>query len=289
MTSILKTYPLRLQSQLYGSICNLYIPIFLRESIYGLWCTVFNVIKDDMIYDLKEYETFSDFFSRPIRLKDGIRPIAKGDLVSPVDGVITKFGQVDINGHISQIKDITYSIDEFLGEKPKKIYKNTNLYYCVLYLAPGDYHRIHSATKFDISKRIHISGEMFPVHPIMYNIIPGLLAKNERVILSGKWKYGYFSLSPVAAYNVGGMKLHNLDDELFTDKQDFRTKDSKTQKYKYIYDEKIYNQLKNVKKGDELARFEVGSTVVLIFESKNCKWLPKEGQYIKVGQKLANI
>ena len=91
----------------------------------------------------------------------------------------------------------------------------TALYYIVVYLAPGDYHRFHSPTSWVAEKRRHFAGELYSVSPYLQRSLPGLFTLNERVVLLGRWRWGFFSFTPVGATNVGSIKI-NFDRELRT-------------------------------------------------------------------------
>ncbi len=96
-------------------------------------------------------------------------------------------------------------ISDYLSSSPV----GSNLHYCIVYLAPNNYHRVHSPAEWTVDVRKHFPGTLFPVHDVIIGMVPSLLATNERVVLSGKWDYGYFSLSAVGAYNVGSILLTN--------------------------------------------------------------------------------
>jgi phosphatidylserine decarboxylase len=120
-----------------------------------------------------------------------------------------------------------------------------------------------------------------------------MFVKNERVVLTGTWKEGYFSLSPVSAYNVGGIQLNQnaLADTLQTNTAaGYSKKNSQDgQTYQYLKDAKSYGSGIGVKQGSELARFEVGSTVVLVFEADaKTQFKAQVGQAVKVGEALAS-
>ncbi|KAF1364592.1 phosphatidylserine decarboxylase [Lizonia empirigonia] len=91
----------------------------------------------------------------------------------------------------------------------------TALYYCVIYLAPGDYHRFHSPVSWVVESRRHFAGELYSVSPYLQRTMPGLFTLNERVVLLGRWRWGFFSYIPVGATNVGSIKI-NFDAELRT-------------------------------------------------------------------------
>jgi phosphatidylserine decarboxylase len=185
--------------------------------------------------DLNEFKNLSEFFRRT--LKPNARTIDFDScLASPCDGRILHFGKVE-NGYLEQVKGVNYSLRSFLGENnwPKlsqqrpiqttidsnidKEYErnilkdpiNNSLFHCVIYLAPGDYHRFHTPTDWTILSRRHFPGELFSVNPKIVKWLKGLLSLNERVVYYGEWKYGFFSMTPVGATNVGSIKVY-IDD-----------------------------------------------------------------------------
>jgi len=92
------------------------------------------------------------------------------------------------------------------------------LYHCVIYLAPGDYHRFHSPADWTIYNRRHVPGELFSVNPSVARWLQGLFNLNERVVYTGEWKYGFFSMSPVGATNVGSIRVF-MDQDLTTNQK----------------------------------------------------------------------
>lgn len=141
-------------------------------------------------------------------------------LVCPCDGKVLNIGRVD-KGYLEQVKGVTYSLEGFLGninwknadnldyENSLKHDKNNELYHCVIYLAPGDYHCFHSPSDWSIDYRRHFPGELFSVNPSIARWLQGLFNLNERVVYYGKWKYGFFSMSPVGATNVGSIRVYS--------------------------------------------------------------------------------
>jgi len=151
--------------------------------------------------------------------------------VSPSDGTILYLGKAN-EGKVEQVKGITYSLKSFLGpqtwdsnktsednnEYDMIDYQNTllankdksptELYHCIIYLAPGDYHRFHSPAQWQISYRRHFPGKLLSVRPTFASWFPSLFNVNERVIYVGQWKYGFFSMAAVGATNVGSVKVY---------------------------------------------------------------------------------
>ncbi|KAF3203991.1 phosphatidylserine decarboxylase 1 [Orbilia oligospora] len=172
------------------------------------------------------------------------------------------------------------------------------LYFAVIYLAPGDYHRFHSPTEWVVETRRHFAGELFSVSPYLQALLPSLFILNERVVLLGRWKHGFFSMTPVGATNVGSIVL-NFDRELRTNSL---TKDTKADTLEgHGYAEAHYqlaSQLLSghpLRRGEEMGGFRLGSTIVLVFEAperkdgKGFKWTVEQGKTVKMGEALGLV
>jgi len=162
------------------------------------------------------------------------------------------------------------------------------LFFTVIYLAPGDYHRFHSPTAWVVEKRRHFVGELFSVSPYMAKRLQNLFVLNERVALLGRWKYGFFGMVPVGATNVGSIKI-NFD-------QDLRTNVRGRPPPPGTYHEAVYSAASTVLNGQpltpaqEMGGFCLGSTIVLVFEApKTFNFSVQAGQKIKVGEKLGDV
>lgn len=292
MVAFLKALPLRALSAAWGEVNDIELPVWARAPVYKFWTWAFDCKLDEMRDPLESYPNLGQFFIR--HLKPGMRPIADSELVSPVDGRISVFGELKDGDRLEQIKGMSYSLKRLLKEDPKLQDPNSKVHYCVLYLAPGDYHRIHSPTDAVFTTRRHFPGEMLSVAPAVLKIIPNLFTLNERVVLSGSWTHGFFSMVPVAAYNVGNIKLEIEPD--FT--SNLRHQYKATDEHVDLYGPGTGGLFKTyaedglaIAKGQEVARFQLGSTVVLVFETKNhdFKFNFKEGDRVKVGQPLGEI
>ncbi|PHH79810.1 hypothetical protein CDD82_2166 [Ophiocordyceps australis] len=207
--------------------------------------------------------------------------------------------------------------DLALGEKPwydvVSADKNTALYYLVVYLAPGDYHRFHSPANWIVERRRHFAGELYSVSPYLQRTLPGLFTLNERVVLLGRWRYGFFSYTPVGATNVGSIKI-NFDRELRTNSlttdtaADRAVEEASRRGEAYLgFSEATYQGASSVlhghalRRGDEMGGFQLGSTIVLVFEAPadgtdaatgtrtGWQWGVEKGQHVKVGQALGRV
>ena len=192
----------------------------------------------------------------------------------------------------------------------------TTLYYIVVYLAPGDYHRFHSPTSWVVERRRHFAGELYSVSPYLQRTLPGLFTLNERVVLLGRWRWGFFSFIPVGATNVGSIKI-NFDSELRTNSlttdtaADRAAEEALERGEPYSgYAEATYAQASKIlgghalRKGEEMGGFQLGSSIVMIFEAPNAqglafdeghdkkgikggwRWAVEKGQKVKYGEAL---
>jgi len=211
---------------------------------------------------------------------------------------------------ISQVR-----ADLALGEKswycPPPADGKSALYYAVIYLAPGDYHRFHSPANWVVERRRHFAGELYSVSPYLQRTLPGLFTLNERVVLLGRWRWGFFGFIPVGATNVGSIVV-NFDRELRTNSlttdtaADRAAEEAAARGEVYTgFAEATYEAASTVlgghavRRGEEMGGFRLGSTIVLVFEAPAAgsyvageapltrwQWSIEKGQKIRVGQAL---
>lgn len=176
-----------------------------------------------------------------------------------------------------------------LDKRPNTYVRPGNsLFFAVIYLAPGDYHRFHSPTAWVVEKRRHFMGELFSVSPFMAKRLENLFVLNERVALLGRWKYGFFGMVPVGATNVGSIKV-NFDKDLRTNVRGKRPPPG-------TYTEAVYSAASPILQGqpltpaEEMGGFRLGSTIVLVFEAPNdFEFTVHSGQKVKVGERLGDV
>ncbi|KAI5481501.1 phosphatidylserine decarboxylase [Pseudohyphozyma bogoriensis] len=171
------------------------------------------------------------------------------------------------------------------GHVPKP---GNKLFFTVIYLAPGDYHRFHSPTSWVVEKRRHFAGELFSVSPWMANKLQDLFVLNERVALLGRWRHGFFSMVPVGATNVGSIRV-NFDRSL-------RTNSPLRPITPGTFSEATYAKAsallrgQPLQSGDEIGGFWLGSTIVLVFEAPEAfKFNLSMNQRVKVGEALGDV
>jgi len=210
--------------------------------------------------DSHSYATFNDFFTRA--LKPGARPLSSSAFVCPVDGAISQFGAIE-HDLLFQAKGHTYSTTALVGGDVQLAAQFTEGSFATIYLSPKDYHRIHMPCDGRLLRMIYVPGELFSVNPVTARGVPGLFARNERVVCVFDSDYGQFVLTLVGATIVGSMATvwHGVINPP-------RSRDIRQWQYA---DQQI-----NLKKGDEMGRFLLGSTVVLLFKKNmlqfNAQW-----------------
>jgi phosphatidylserine decarboxylase len=199
--------------------------------------------------DLASYTSFNDFFTRALHAD--ARPLADVDFVCPVDGAISQFGAIE-HDQIFQAKGHQYSTTALVGGDSTLAAQFDHGSFATLYLSPRDYHRIHMPCDAKLTRMIYVPGALFSVNPTTARGVPGLFARNERVVCVFDSAFGPFVLVLVGATIVGSMATvwHGVVNPPRT---------GKVREWRYD-DQNIV-----LKKGDEMGRFLLGSTVVMLF------------------------
>ncbi len=222
------------------------------------------------------YQTFNEFFIRPLR--HGIRPIAPGEntLACPCDGTVSQAGEVRA-GAIMQAKGRGYSALDLLGGDKTAAADFANGRFATLYLAPHDYHRVHMPLDANLTRMIHVPGRLFSVAEWTVEEIPRLFARNERLVCLFDTAAGPFAMVLVGAINVSAI-------ETVWSGLVIPPRGKKTSEYDYRHTRK------EISKGDEMGRFNMGSTVILL-TGNNVQWLPHigAGQKVKMGQLIGHF
>lgn len=214
--------------------------------------------------EITGYASFNDFFTRPLKL--GARPIAEADFVSPVDGAISQLGAID-DHHIIQAKGHRYTITDLVGGDATLAEPFRHGSFANLYLSPRDYHRLHMPCDGKLLRMIHVPGALYSVNPVTARGVPNLFARNERVVcVFESPQHGRFIMVLVGATIVGSMATvwHGVVNAKRT---------GKPSQWDYS-DQDIV-----LKKGEEMGRFLLGSTVVMLFKpgtiAFNPEWSPE--------------
>ncbi len=224
--------------------------------------------------DLSAYQNFNQFFTRA--LTPEARPLAATAVVSPVDGTISELGKIHSETLI-QAKNHQFTLTELLGgfSPVARLFEDGN--YCTLYLSPRDYHRIHAPLAGKPIDVIYVPGRLFSVSPRTARNIPRLFARNERVVVLFKTVLGPMALVMVGAIFVGSV-------DLAWDEGVMPNAWRKPQRWQ------VPDTTPHYDKGAEVGRFNMGSTVILLFGKQQIAWLPElsAGQRMLMGQGLGN-
>ena len=226
--------------------------------------------------EIAYYQTFNEFFTRP--LKDNIRPIAPGDntLACPCDGTVSQAGPVRA-GAILQAKGRGYSVLELLGGDKTMAAQFADGCFATIYLAPRDYHRLHMPLAANMIRMIHVPGRLFSVAEWTVEEIPRLFARNERLACYFETDAGPMVMVLVGAINVSAI-------ETVWSGLVVPPGGKKISEYDYSHTRK------EIAKGAEMGRFNMGSTVILL-TGNNVEWLPHiaAGQPVKMGQLIGHF
>lgn len=234
--------------------------------------------------DIASYKSFNEFFTRP--LKAGARPLADAAFLCPVDGAISQFGAIE-RDQIFQAKGHSYSTTALLGGDRQLAAQFENGAFATLYLSPRDYHRIHMPCDGKLTRMIYVPGELFSVNPTTARGVPGLFARNERVVCVFESPFGPFVLTLVGATIVGSMATvwhGQINPPRPGSIREWRYDDNAAPQGDFQHD------AVDLKKGLEMGRFLLGSTVVMLFPKDtlafNPAWTP--GAAIRMGEAMGD-
>ncbi|XP_037494036.1 phosphatidylserine decarboxylase proenzyme 1, mitochondrial isoform X2 [Jatropha curcas] len=302
--SFLQMLPLRSISRVWGSLTGIELPIWLRPYVYKAWARAFHSNLEEAALPLEKYASLKDFFVRA--LEEGCRPIDPDPccLVTGSSSFLPLIAEGDVQDESSEqqsnlkenskkswwrISLASPKVRDTVSACPKK-----GLYYCVIYLRPGDYHRIHSPVEWNVLVRRHFTGNLFPMNERATRTIRNLYVENERVVLEGLWQEGFMAIAAIGATNIGSIELF-IEPELCTNLPRKKLLNSQPPEERVYEPEGIGKMLK---KGEEVAAFNMGSTVVLVFQAPTLKLLKnrdsssefrfniKRGDRVRVGEAL---
>lgn len=250
-------------------LLKLLLPLFIR-----LFKVNMDEAKDP---NWKNYDSFNKFFTR--ELKDDARDIAEGEnvIVCPVDGAISQLGKINAN-LIFQAKGHAYSLTQLLGDREDLSQAFNNGRFNTIYLSPKDYHRIHMPIEGTLKEMIHVPGQLFSVNPTTVENVPALFARNERVICLFDTAAGPMAMVLVGAIFVGSIETVWHGEVTPPTGKNIRN---------WSYDEEKLTYAK----GQEMGRFNMGSTVILLHADNKMEWNEalKAEDSVRLGEIIGNI
>lgn len=233
------------------------------------------------IEDYRQFEHFNSFFTR--KLKSSARPICNNinTIACPVDGAVSQIGAIHENA-VFQAKSRKFKLESLLAGQTDLSSQFENGEFATLYLSPKDYHRIHMPISGTLKQMTYVPGRLFSVSPATTRALPELFARNERVICVFDTEVGPMAVILVGALFVGSME---------TVWQGVITPPHGRHIRHWHYNQPAENLPLNFKKGDEIGRFNMGSTVILLFSPGSISWNTQIGCSSKVtmGMELGKI
>lgn len=275
--SILSIIPKKPIARFMGMNARLELPTFLQKWIIRYFIWKYDVNLEECRGTIEDYNSLAQFFIR--ELKPDRRPIHDDPTVitSPVDGRVHTFGSI-INGTFEQYDNQIGSVAEMLGvpEDSPIAQRYNDGQFIIIYLSPQDYHRVHSHDTGTITDLSYFPGQLWPVFPAATRKIPHLFDRNERLVFRIQHPIEptiESSIALIGAFGVGRMT---------TDWDPVITNNAEPTKSVSLNH--------NIQKGDELGRFELGSTVVLFFEPNQIQeWHVQRGQKVQLGSPMAKM
>ena len=271
--------PQRLLTQLLGKLAETKIP-FIKNFLIHHFVKTYRVnLEEAAIDNIRSFVNFNDFFCRALKPEARNIDLNPNHIISPADGAVSQIGNIE-NGKIFQAKGQNFTCAELLGySETEGASSHTALYtngkFATIYLSPKDYHRLHMPVDAKLINTTFVPGKLFSVNQTTAENVPGLFARNERLVCHFESANGPFVMVLVGAMIVASIQ----------------TVWSKGQaiKSKTILEENFAGDLAlNLKQGEEMGRFKLGSTVILLFPENGMHWQSEltQGVDLQMGERI---
>lgn len=250
--------PQHLLSRCTGWLADLEHPVWLKDWVIGLFVSHFKVDMSEALEpDHRRYANFNAFFTRP--LQDGARPLADSDVICPADGAVSQLGDI-VGGRIFQAKGQDYSCYELLGGDPERASQFAGGSFATIYLSPRDYHRVHMPIAGKLLATTYVPGDLYSVNGVTAENVERLFARNERLVC-----YFETEVGPMAMILVGAMVVAGIETV-------WGGQVAPPPKTPTSVDFKDLPEAVTLGKGEEMGRFKLGSTVILLFPEGAINW-----------------
>jgi len=266
--------PRNLFSRFCGIIADAKLPGFILIPLILLFSRFYGIDLNETIKKVSEFRSFNEFFTR--KLNPNARPINPdpNTLLSPVDGFVGEFGKIN-NGNLVQAKGLEYRVSDLLNDHNRMMIYDRGIF-VTIYLAPQNYHRVHSMVQGEVREFSYIPGDLWTVGPLGVNHIPNLFARNERLTTYVHTDKGECAIVKVGATVVGRIRINYYD----------QISNRRGEISKNIF---LKNPFK-LERGQEIGLFEMGSTVICLFPPKQIELYDMEiGQSIFFGQTMGEF
>ena len=272
--TLMRLLPKAALSTVVGHATRAPLPPRLHQAAMRLFARQYRVALEEAEAPLESYPTFATFFTR--KLKAGARPVdaAPEAVVSPVDGVVSQAGQVE-QGFCLQAKGISFPVGQLLGDARRALEFEGGSF-ATLYLSPRDYHRFHAPLEAQVVGYQYLPGQFWPVNARSVRMTDALFAVNERLVTWLDTPAGKLAYVAVGATCVA--RIHAAYDAVVT--HSGRKAGSES-----------YVRPISLEKGAEVGMFEMGSTVILLFQRGRVRWAPSlvEGAAVRVGERIGTV
>jgi phosphatidylserine decarboxylase len=232
---------------------------------------------ESSVEDINEFKSFNHFFTR--ELKPGLRPVTSdaNAVACPADGAISQAGRIT-DGNIFQAKGKSFTATDLLGGSAERAAPFNNGVFSTIYLAPKDYHRLHMPLTGTLREMVHVPGRLFSVNTVTANNVPGLFARNERVVAIFDTAAG-----PMALVLVGAIFVCSIETVWHGEVSPPTVSSVQTWQYK---DNPVTLNI-----GEELGRFNMGSTIIVLFGEDKVQWAKAiaAGVPVKLGEKMGAV
>jgi len=277
--SVLPQYivPQHLLSRIIGLVADSQVPM-IKDTFIQQFIKLYGIDMNEALEsDPTAYSSFNDFFTRS--LKDGARTITEQGIASPADGAVSQLGEIS-NDLIFQAKGHHYRLDQLLGGSYEKAEPFKNGSFATIYLSPKDYHRVHMPYSGTLTEMTYVPGKLFSVNGMTARQVPGLFARNERVVCHFDTDVG-----PMVVVLVGAMIVASVETVwaglVTPPKRKLSVKDYTA----------AGRQPVELGRGDEMGRFKLGSTAIVLFPEGAVKWDEqlREGSPVRMGQQIGSL
>lgn len=250
--------PQHLLSRCTGALAELRHPIWLKDWIIRQFIRSFAVDMTEAAEpDYTRYACFNDFFTRPLR--DGARPLAAADILCPADGAISQLGAIS-NGLLVQAKGRYFSAEELLGGDAVRAAQFNGGQFATIYLSPKDYHRVHMPVAGRLTATCYIPGQLFSVNGVTADNVDRLFARNERLVCYFETEHG-----PMAMILIGAMVVAGIE-TVWSGRVAPPPRQPVSVDYINLPEPVQLDQ------GEEMGRFLLGSTVIVLFPEDVVAW-----------------
>lgn len=273
-----KILPTRALSMLMYKLTRIEWPAFKNAHI-RFFMRAFRIsLREAEHGEPEDYATFNDFFTRALKPDARVQAEGEHTLVSPVDGTISQLGPIN-EGRIFQAKNHDFSVTELLGGDAERAAAFAGGSFCTIYLAPHNYHRIHMPADGILREWVYVPGRLFSVNFATVRALPGVFARNERVACMFDHRHGPWALVLVGALFVGSIETV------------FAGQISPPHKRTIAAESFASSPAQTLKRGMEMGRFNMGSTVILLLPPGKAHWHAalRAGATVQVGQSMGTF